>query len=271
MRVCRSNGSYRTYAYGWFLAVVLSLSLQASMQAQAVLSASEAVDGASAGTNSSGDMATIAPGPEKTGDSLASKGRYLAAVQAYAQIAHPSAVLWNKMGIAYQMVYDLKDATHCYKESLKLQPANAWVLNNFGTVQDLQGDFQAAERDYRKSLKLEPDNAHVLRNLGTNLLMQREYDKSAEVYQQALAIDPHVLDPHYNLQVEVPGGGQTPGAANYIKARSCARAGLTDCALTYLEQALNEGSTTAKKVAADADFASLRGTPAMERLLARQQ
>lgn len=272
--VGKVNCSHRPVVYGWLAAVALSLLLPAWAQAQAVLPAGESANGYSADANTFGDSATSAPAqlnPEKMGDSLAASGRYLAAAKAYAQIAHPSAVVWNKMGIAYQMVYDLKDAVRCYKESLKLRPGNAWVLNNLGTVQDLQEDFQAAERDYRKSLKLEPNNAHVLRNLGTNLLMQREYDKSAEVYQEALAIDPHILDPHYNLQVLVPGGAQAPGEANYIKARSCARAGLADCALTYLEQALDEGSATPKRVAEDADFASLRGTPALDKLLARQQ
>jgi tetratricopeptide (TPR) repeat protein len=244
------------------------------MQAQAGLTAGESADVFSKDTNASGDMATITSAqlsPEEKGDSLVASGHYLAAVRAYSQIAHPSAALWNKMGLAYQLVYDLKDAVRCYKASLKLQPANGSVLNNLGTVQDLQGYFPAAERDYRKALKLQPNDAHALRNLGSNLMMQREYDKSAEAYQRALAIDPHILDPHYSRQVEVLGGGQAPGAGNYIKARSCARAGLTDCALAYLERALNEGSATAKKVADDADFASLRDTPALARLLAQQQ
>jgi tetratricopeptide (TPR) repeat protein len=276
MRACEAKRYYSSAFYGWLLAIALSLSLQASMQAQAGLTAGESVDVFSAGTAASGDMATISQAPpqlslEEKGDALSASGHYLAAIKAYSEISQPSAALWNKMGMAYQLVYDLKDAVRCYRESLKLQPANAYALNNLGTVDDLQLNFPAAERDYRKALKLRPNDAHALRNLGNNLLMQREYDKSADAYQRALAIDPHVLDPHYGRQVEVLGAGQALGPGNYVKARSCAREGLTDCALAYLERAFNEGSATAKKVADDADFASLRDTPAMARLLARQQ
>ena len=280
MRAFEVKNSYRSTVFGWLAAIALSLILPASMEAQAAFAAGESADEYSAVTAASGDMATIERGldqlqlsPEEKGDQLSASGHYLAAVRAYSLIEHPSAALWNKMGMGYQMVYDLKDAIRCYKESIKLQPNNAYVLNNLGTLQDLQKDFPAAERDYRKALKLSPNDANALRNLGTNLLMQREYDKSAEAYEQALAINPHILDPRTAPHVVVEGGAQRrQGVGNYIKAQSCARGEADpDCALTYLERALNEGSASAKSVADDADFASLRDTPELARLLALQQ
>ena len=54
-------------------------------------------------------------------------------------------------------------------------------------------------------------------------------------------------------------------------ARSCARAGLTDCAFAYLERAFHEGSATVNRVTADQDFANLRGTPALARLFADEK
>jgi len=42
------------------------------------------------------------------------------------------------MGIAYQMMFNLQEASHCYQMSLKLDPKSAHVLNNLGTVFDSQ-------------------------------------------------------------------------------------------------------------------------------------
>ena len=97
MRVRTILASSRSAACGWLLAITLFLSLQTFAQAQAVLSAGDSADGYSAESNTSGDMATAQMSPEKMGDSLAAQGRYLAAVRAYAQIAHPSAVVWKRL------------------------------------------------------------------------------------------------------------------------------------------------------------------------------
>jgi hypothetical protein len=58
---------------------------------------------------------------------------------------------------------------------------------------------------------------------------------------------------------------------NYYMARGCVRAGMNDCAIDYLRMALNEGFTNPKKIEADSEFASLRGIPAFEQLLAAQR
>jgi tetratricopeptide (TPR) repeat protein len=269
---------YPSARFSWLPAIALYFSLSASPQAQVGLAEGYLADKGSAATAATAGTPTAAATseqapkltPEQMGDRLAASLRYQAALQAYAQVAQPSAALWNKIGVSYQMLGDLKDAVRCYKASLKLRPANPSVLNNLGTVHDLLGNLPAAERDYRKAIKLNPDDAKALSNLGTNLLNQREYKKGAEAYQQALAINPHVLDAGFGIHQDEPSDKQALGAANYFKARSCAQAGLTDCALTYLEMAFAEGFATVKSVAADADFASLRGTPALARLLAQQ-
>jgi tetratricopeptide (TPR) repeat protein len=145
------------------------------------------------------------------------------------------------------------------------------VLNNLATVQDGMKDFSAAEHTYRKSLKLNPDSALVLKNFGTNLLMQHKYDEGAKAYNQALERDPNIFEDHFGPKVNDPAPKTEHGVAAYFKARSCAHAGNTTCALSYLNLAFNEGSATAKKVADDPEFAILRGTPALDRLLANQQ
>ncbi len=210
------------------------------------------------------------PTPEQLGDSLVAHQRYQAAVAAYSKAPQMTAAIWNKMGIAYQMMFNPKDATRCYKESLKLDPENPQVLNNLGTVYASQKLYSQADRMYRKAIRLDPKSAIVFKNYGTNLLAEHKYNKGWEEYQQAVAIDPEIFADHDGPTVDNPSNVQERGAMNYYMAAGCARAGYPDCALQYLRMALDEGFTTRKKIETDSQFASLRGNPAFKQLLAEQ-
>lgn len=209
--------------------------------------------------------------PEQLGDSLEARQRYQAAIAAYAKDPHPSATIWNKMGISYQMMFNLRDATRCYKESLRLDSKNAMVLNNLATVEDSLKNYSAAEHLYHKALKIQPDSPLILKNLGTNLLVQHKYSKGWRAYEEAMKLDPVIFEDHESPTVANPTSVKERGAMNYFMARGCVRMGQTECALQYLRMALNEGYTTIKKVSEDADFASLRDNPAFKQLVAEQQ
>jgi Tfp pilus assembly protein PilF len=229
---------------------------------------------APAATPPASEPATTAsrqPTDEEMGDSLTAHQRYQAAIAAYSKAPEMTAEIWNKMGIDYQMMFNSKDASRCYKESLKLDPHNPQVLNNLGTVYASTKDYNSAERLYRKALKLDPHSALILKNLGTNLLAEHRYDKGWAAYQQALAIDPHIFSDNGSPSVQDPSSVQERGAMNYYMAAGCARAGYADCALQYLRMALDEGFTTRKKVANDSEFASLHDNPAFKQLLEEQQ
>jgi tetratricopeptide (TPR) repeat protein len=210
------------------------------------------------------------PTPEELGDTLVIHQRYQAALAAYAK-APPSAIVWNKMGIAYQMMFNLKEATRCYKESLALEPKNPNVLNNLGTIYDSLKEYGQAEKYYKKSLKQDPKAALVLKNLGTNLLTQHKTSRGWEMYQQALAIDPMIFEDRNSPQVQNPTSLEQRGVMNYYMALGCVRIGQTACALQYLRMAMDEGYTTPKKVASDLAFASLRDNPDFKLLLASQK
>ncbi|MGA2890171.1 MAG: tetratricopeptide repeat protein [Terracidiphilus sp.] len=208
--------------------------------------------------------------PEELGDSLMAHQRYQAAIAAYKNAPPNSADALNKMGIAYQMMFNLVDASHCYQASLKLDPKNARVLNNLGTVYDAMRQYSNAERMYHRALKIEPDSALILKNLGTNQLTQHKYKKGWEAYKTALAIDPKIFEDTGGPRVDNPASASDRGAMNYYMARSCVRAGMKDQAIEYLRKALNEGFTNPKKIIADSEFAGLRGNPAFEQLLTAQ-
>ena len=210
------------------------------------------------------------PPPEELGDSLAMHQRYQAAIAAY-QKAPRTAVVWNKMGIAYQMMFNVRDAMHCYRQSLKLDSRNAQVINNLATIYDSQKQYSEAEHLYHKALKYNPESALVYKNLGTNLLAQHKYNRGWDAYQRALALDPQIFEDHGVPQVQNPASVSDRGAMNYYMALGCVRVGQTECALQYLRMALDEGFTSPKKIATDLAFASLRDNPDFKQLLASQQ
>jgi tetratricopeptide (TPR) repeat protein len=222
------------------------------------------------GTQPSVATPQFEPSPEQLGDSLTAHQRYQAAIEAYQKSPGNSAELWNKMGIAYQMMFNLENAERCYKKSVKLDPKNAAVLNNLGTVYDSLKNYSSAERMYRKALKIDAQSALIHKNLGTDLLAQHRYKQGWADYQVALALDPRIFQDSGNLHVDNPASVEDRGAMNYYMARGCVRAGQNDRAIEYLRMALNEGFTSPKKLVADSDFASLRGVPAFEQMLAAQ-
>ncbi len=219
--------------------------------------------------NPSGEQPPTVP-PETLGDTYLVRQRYQAAIDAYAKVTQPSATLWQKRGFAYQMLFDLNDAAHCYNESLQLNPHNAVVLNNLGAIYGSQKDYKAAERMYREAIKINPNDARVLLNLGTTLLFDQKFKKGWEAYQKALAIQPDLLQHLSGPQVDDPTSVRQLGATSYFRARGCARAGQTDCALDYLRKAIDEGFINAKKLAADSAFASLRTNSSFQQLLAEE-
>jgi len=209
--------------------------------------------------------------PEQIADSLMAHQRYQAAIEQYKKAPRDSAEVWNKMGVAYQLMLNLDDATRCYLQAQKLDPKNAVVLNNLGTVYVSQKDYSKAEKTYRKALKLDPKSALVHKNLGTALLAEHKYQKGWQEYQNALADDPEIFKNTNTVRVENPASVQERGAMNFYMAKGCVRAGQMERAVDYLRMAINEGFTTPKKIADDGEFAVLRDVPAFQAMLAAQR
>lgn len=212
----------------------------------------------------------LQPTPEQLGDALMAHQRYQAAIEAYKKAPKDNPAVANKLGIAYQLMFDLSDAMESYQKAHRLDPKNANVLNNLGTVFDAMQQYRNAEKMYRKALKIDPHSALILKNLGTNLLAQHKYEKGWQQYQAAVKYDPNIFQDTSRPRVQNPASVSDRGAMNYYMARGCVRAGMPERAIQYLRMALNEGYTNPKKIIADNEFATLHGLPAFEELLASQ-
>jgi tetratricopeptide (TPR) repeat protein len=209
--------------------------------------------------------------PEEIGDALMAQQHYQAAIEAYKKAPERSADVLNKLGIAYQLMFNSNEALRCYEASLRLDRKNARVMNNLGTIYDSEKEYGNAERMYHKALKSDPKSALIYKNLGTNLLAQHKYKQGWEVYKRAIELDPNIFRGNSSPRVQNPASTEERGAMNYYMAKGCVRAGMNDCAIDYLRMALNEGFTNTKKIEADNEFVGLRGVPAFQQLLAQQR
>jgi pentatricopeptide repeat protein len=249
-------------------------------QSPAQTPAQNPVESAAAPTAST-STPTVAPGGlvrpqftpthEQVADSLMAHQRYQAAVEEYKKAPLNSATTLNKMGVAYQLLFNQDDAMRCYQAALKLDPKNAVVMNNLGTIYVSRKEYSKAEKAYRKAAKLDPQSALVHKNMGTVLLAEHKYQKGWQEYQAALRLDPKIFERNNAVRVENPASVQDRGAMNYYMAKGCVRAGQMERAVEYLRQALNEGFTNPKKLAEDNEFAALRDVPAFQELLASQE
>jgi tetratricopeptide (TPR) repeat protein len=206
--------------------------------------------------------------PADKGDEYLLQHRYQEAVAAYAKSPDMTADIWNKMGMANELMVNLDEAGRCYNESLKLSPNDPRVLNNLATLHESRKDFGTADRLYRKALKLDPNFALYYKNFGTNLIALKKYREGWEAYKQALALDPGIFAGSDFPQVGSPAAVYDRGAMNYYMARACLRTGQKSRALEFLRQSINEGFIEPEKIASDREFASLSDDPGFKKLLA---
>lgn len=208
------------------------------------------------------------PTHEQIADSLMAHQRYQAAIEEYQKSSPMTAEGWNKMGVAYQMLFDDKAAEQCYRKALRMEPKNAIAYNNMGSIYMAQKEYGRAEKAYRKAIKIDPAIALFHKNLGTAFLSHRKYKKGWQEYQDALAIDPEIFDHANSIRVQNPSTIQDRGAMNFYMAKGCLKAGLPDRAVYYLRLALDEGFTTTKKIMSDAEFAGLYDNTDFQQMLA---
>src|SRR3981081_3393360 len=71
---------------------------------------------------------------EQRADILMARKMYREAVDVYREGPLDSAVIWNKIGIAYHQMMQMNEARRNYEKAIKLNPKYAEAINNLGTV-----------------------------------------------------------------------------------------------------------------------------------------
>ena len=209
--------------------------------------------------------------PELRGDLAMARQQYLAAIDAYREGPADSAVIWNKLGMAYHHLFAMDEAKRDYQHALRLRHDYPEALNNLGAVYYGKGDFHKAEKYYARALRLSDKSAAVYSNLGTVYFAQRKVAQGLAAYRTAFALDPHVFEDSLPQLVTESLPARARAQQDYCLAEVFAQAGHYDRAIDFLRRALNEGFDDRKKILADQTLASLRAMPAFTQLMTEQQ
>lgn len=209
--------------------------------------------------------------PEKRGDILMARKMYREAAETYKESKPDSAMIENKIGIAYHQMMKMDIAKRYYERAIKLDPKYAEAINNLGTVYYSKKSYARSIRFYKRALKLSPNSASVYSNLGTAYFARKDYKRASETYQKALSLDPEVFEHRNSWGVLLQERSVEERAKfHYYLAKTYAQAGMNDRALLYIRKALEEGFTERKKLMEDPEFVSLRKLPEFQELLAME-
>jgi pentatricopeptide repeat protein len=205
------------------------------------------------------------------GDIFMARKMYREALETYKSGPDDSAVLANKIGIAYHQMLDLDDARKYYEKAIKLRGNYAEAINNLGTIYYAKKSYRRSITQYKKALRLTPDSASILSNLGTSYFARKNYELAFTTYQQALALDPEVFEHRSTMGILLQERTVDERAKfHYYLARTYAKAGDVEHALVYIRKALEEGFKEPDKFTKDPEFAVIRDNPEFKLILSAE-
>jgi len=210
---------------------------------------------------------------EHQGDLLRSQKRYLDAIDYYraAIDKQPTALLWNKKGIALLFIQHNKEAQKCFDQALRVDKNSAEALNNLGFVAQMEKRYGKAIKYYQKALDIRPQSPTFHYNMGAAYFAKHEFEKAVQEYQTAFKIDPDIFIRVSKTGVMAQTSSPEDRAAfSFMVAKMYAQAGDLDHSLEYLRKAMEEGYKNIDKVYTDSEFASLRTDKRFTDLMAQK-
>jgi tetratricopeptide (TPR) repeat protein len=205
---------------------------------------------------------------EDRGDVYMARKMYREAIEAYEQAPQDSAVVWNKLGIAYHQMMQLDAAMKRYRRAIRLDAKYAEAINNLGTIYYAEKRYSKATSTYKHALKLAPASASIYSNLGTAYFGEKKYKEAWEAYNTAIQLDPEVFEHRNTYGVLLQERTVEERARfHYYLAKLYAKQGQKDRALQYMRKALEEGFTDRQKFLKDPEFAAMRDLPEFQELL----
>jgi type IV pilus assembly protein PilF len=95
--------------------------------------------------------------------------------------------VYVKLAIAYMQEGKLDIALQKAKTAIKVEPANAGGHNMLGLLYERLSEYGLAEHHFKQSLRHDPQNSYVLNAYGTFLCNQSRYDEADKQFNAALA------------------------------------------------------------------------------------
>jgi len=207
--------------------------------------------------------------PELRGDIFMARKMYREAIDMYRQGPVDSAVLANKIGIAFHEMIQLDLAKRYYELAIKLNPKYGEAINNLGTIYYAQKSYRRAIGCYKKALRNSPISASIDANLGSAYFARHDFKRASDWYNAALKIDPDILEHHNSFGILIQERTTTDLAIFHLYlAKVYAKLGDNDRALVYLRKALEEGIHDRNKIPDMPEFVVLKREVGFRQLLA---
>jgi tetratricopeptide (TPR) repeat protein len=210
---------------------------------------------------------TTALSPEARGDIYMARKMYREALEMFRSEPHKTAVIYNKIGIAYHQLQQLDAARKSYAQALKIKKNYAEALNNIGTVYYAKKSYRRAIGYYKRALRIS-QTASIYSNLGTAYFARKQYQQATDAYQEALNLDPQVFESKSTYGTLVEDRNIAERAKfHYYLAKMYAKTGRNELAMQYVRKALEEGFKDREKFNQDPEFQALRDMPEFQELL----
>jgi Flp pilus assembly protein TadD len=117
-----------------------------------------------------------------------------------------AALVWVKLGEAYDAGGQNEEAADAYKQAIALKPDVPGYYNNLGNVLARAGKIDDARAAYMKSAELDPTNAATAwRNFGISLYNANRLSDAVEPLQKAAELDPKNPQTWYLLGASMVG------------------------------------------------------------------
>ncbi|MEI9815019.1 MAG: tetratricopeptide repeat protein [Acidobacteriota bacterium] len=208
---------------------------------------------------------------ELRGDIMMARKLYKDAIDFYKREAGKSAVMANKVGIAYHQLGDLDNAKKFYDKAVKLDRKYPEALNNLGTIHYARKSYDNAIKNYQRALVLTPNAASVWTNLGTAFFGKKKYEQAVQAYMYAMQLDPEVFERRGSNGVMLQERSVDEKALYYFTlAKSYAQHGDIDRTLRYVRFALENGFKERERFTNEPEFATIQENEQFRELLAME-
>jgi Tfp pilus assembly protein PilF len=126
------------------------------------------------------------------------KGEMKAAENFYLQAAVKDprcSKAYSRLGVIYlENGENWEDAEEAFRQALKTDPTNGFVLNNLGLVLYHQDKYADAIRHFEQAVRQDELNAARHANLGMGYMAMRQYAKAESSFKKALKLSPNQME-----------------------------------------------------------------------------
>ena len=211
---------------------------------------------------------------EKAGDQARATKQYEEArdyFQAAIRKDGKNAVLYNKLGLTYLRMNDLRGAESSFQKAVKRNSKYAEAVNNIGAVYYMRKNYGGASKYFKKAVALEETRPSFHVNLGASWFAQKQLDRAIAEYARALELDPEALtsgNTGVTAQISSP---EERARYAYMLAKIFASRGDAEMCIKNLKKAKEQGYRELGNVYKDAEFASLRSDPRLAEIVPAPQ